>query len=362
MKGTEPMLAARMEKLTPYVPGEQPRDRRYLKLNTNENPYPPSPRIKAFLAGFDIEDLRLYSDPVSGDLRRRIAERYHTAEDEVFVSNGSDEALSFCFYAFFDSARGPLLFPEFTYSFYPVYCDFYQIAYERTPLASDFGVDLEAFLQRPSCGLIFANPNAPTGHSLSLDRIHFLLQRYTPDRVVVIDEAYVDFGGESAVELIREFPNLVIVRTFSKSMCLAGLRLGFVLAQAPLVKALFTVKDSFNSYPTDLLSQKIGEIAVADRGYYTSITRKIVETREHFTAEAETLGWRVVPSKANFVFASLPGVTGGEVYRRLKEVGILVRHFDVDGIRDFVRITIGRPDGMKRLLEQMRNGFPGTES
>ncbi|MCF8062830.1 MAG: histidinol-phosphate transaminase [Deltaproteobacteria bacterium] len=354
------MLAARMNKLTPYVPGEQPRDRSYLKLNTNENPYPPSPRIKAFLEGFDVDRLRLYSDPLSRDLRKRIAERYGVVEDRVFVSNGSDEALSFCFYAFFDSDRGPLLFPEFTYSFYPVYCDFYQIGYERVPLDESFGVDLEAFLERPSCGLIFANPNAPTGHCLPLNRIRSLLERYPEDHAVILDEAYIDFGGESAVDLVRNFPNLVIVQTFSKSMSLAGLRLGFVIAQEPLIKALFTVKDSFNSYPTDMLSQKIGEIAVADTGYYRSITRKIVETRERFSAGAEELGWRVLPSKANFVFASLPGVQGEAVYRRLKERGILVRYFDTEGIRDFVRITIGRPEEMERLLGEIKKAFQGN--
>lgn len=351
------MLSERMKKLTPYVPGEQPRDRRYLKLNTNENPYPPSPRIKAFLEGFDIDTLRLYSDPLSRNLRKCIASRHHVAEDEVFVSNGSDEALSFCFYAFFDSARGPLLFPEFTYSFYPVYCDFYRITYERIPLDREFGVDLEAFLQRPSCGVIFANPNAPTGHGLTLDQIHTWLQRYPADRVVIVDEAYVDFGGESAVGLLREFPNLVIVQTFSKSLSLAGLRLGFVIARAPLVEALFTVKDSFNSYPTDTLSQKIGEIAASDTAYYADITRRVVETREHFSAQASALGWQVLPSKANFVFVSRPEVTGGEVYRRLKERGILVRHFDVKGIRDFVRITVGRPEDMDRLLNEMKEAF-----
>ena len=351
------MLAARMNKLTPYVPGEQPKDRRYLKLNTNENPYPPSPRIKAFLEEFDAANLRLYSDPLAGDLRKRIAERYEVSENRVFVSNGSDEALSFCFYAFFDSGRRPLLFPEFTYSFYPVYCDFYQIDYERVPLDESFGVDLEAFLERPSCGLIFANPNAPTGHSLPLDRIQNLLERYPEDRVVILDEAYVDFGGESALGLVRDFPNLVVVRTFSKSMSLAGLRLGFVIAQEPLIKALFTVKDSFNSYPTDLLSQKIGEIAVADTSYYKRITRKIVETRDRFSSGAEALGWQVLPSKANFVFASLPGTPGEAVYRRLKERGILVRYFDTEGIREFVRITIGRPEEMDRLLKEMKAAF-----
>jgi histidinol-phosphate aminotransferase len=351
------MLAARMNKLSPYVPGEQPRDRRYLKLNTNENPYPPSPRIKAFLEGFDTANLRLYSDPLAGDLRKRIAERYEVTEDRVFVSNGSDEALSFCFYAFFDSGRGPLLFPEFTYSFYPVYCDFYQIDYERVPLDDSFGVDLEAFLERPSCGLIFANPNAPTGHGLPLDRVRSLIERYPRDRAVIIDEAYVDFGGESALELVRDFANLVVVRTFSKSMSLAGLRLGFVIAQEPLIEALFTVKDSFNSYPTDTLSQKIGEIAVADTAYYERITRRIVETRDRFSAGAEALGWRILPSRANFVFASLPGTPGETVYRRLKERGILVRYFDTEGIRAFVRITIGRPEEMDRLLEEMKEAF-----
>jgi histidinol-phosphate aminotransferase len=352
------MLASRMNKLTPYVPGEQPRDRVYLKLNTNESPYPPSPRIETFLKGFDIETLRLYSDPVSADLRQRIALRHGVGEEEVFVSNGSDEALSFCFYAFFDSDGGPLIFPEFTYSFYPVYCDFYQIAYERVPLDEEFRVDVDAVLERPSCGLIFANPNAPTGHCLSLDKVRHLLERYPEDRVVIIDEAYVDFGGESAVGLVRDFPNLVVVQTFSKSMCLAGLRLGFVIAGEPLVKALFTVKDSFNSYPTDVLSQKIGEIAVADTTYYKAVTRKIIETRDNFSARAEELGWRVLPSRANFVFTSRPGVKGETVYRTLKERGILVRHFNVKGIEDFVRISIGRPEDMQRLLREMERAFP----
>jgi histidinol-phosphate aminotransferase len=357
MESENSMLSARMKELRPYVPGEQPRDRQYLKLNTNENPYPPSPKIKAFLEEFDIDTLRLYSDPLSRDLRECIASRYQVAEEEVFVSNGSDEALSFCFYAFFDSEQDPLLFPEFTYSFYPVYCDFYHISYERIPLDGDYGVHLEGFLERPSCGVIFANPNAPTGHGLPLDRIRDWLQRYPADRVVIVDEAYVDFGGESAVGLIREFPNLVIVQTFSKSFSLAGLRLGFVIARAPLVEALFTVKDSFNSYPTDTLSQKIGAIAVSDTAYYADITRKILETRERFIAQAADHGWQVLPSKANFVFASRPGVAGGEVYRRLKERGILVRHFDVEGIRDFVRITIGRPEDMDRLLTEMKEAF-----
>ncbi len=349
-----------MKKLKPYVPGEQPRDRNYLKLNTNENPYPPSPRIKSFLERFDTAELRLYSDPAASGLRKSIADRYGVRPEEVFVSNGSDEALSFCFYAFFDSRRGPLLFPEFTYSFYPVYCDFYQIAYEKTPLDRDYRVDVEGFLgEGPSCGVIFANPNVPTGTDVSLEEIRGLMERYPEDRAVVIDEAYVEFGSRSAVSLLDEFPNLVIARTFSKSMALAGLRLGFVIAGEPLVKALFTVKDSFNSYPTDMLSQEIGQIAVSDRGYYEEVARRIMETRERFTKRARDMGWRVLPSKANFVFASHPEIRGSEVYRMLKERGILVRHFGIERIDRFVRISIGRPEDMERLLQEMGSLAPG---
>ena len=351
------MLSSRMKKLKPYVPGEQPRDRKYLKLNTNENPYPPSPKIRSFLQSFDPENLRLYSDPLAKDLRSCIAERYNCPMDRVFVSNGSDEALSFCFFAFFDSEKGPLLFPEFTYSFYPVYCDFYGITYEKVPLDKDFGVNLNAFCNRPSCGLIFANPNAPTGHYISLDRIGSLLEKYPSDRVVILDEAYIDFGGESAIDLIRVFPNLVVAQTFSKGMSLAGLRLGLVIAQAPLIEALFTVKDSFNSYPTDLLSQKIGEIAISDKDYYDGINRQIMETRDQFSQKARTLGWHVLPSKANFVFASHPRTSGREIYEGLKERGILVRYFDIPGIQNFVRITIGTPEDMERLLNEMESVF-----
>ncbi|MFH1125348.1 MAG: histidinol-phosphate transaminase [Pseudomonadota bacterium] len=352
------MFSERLKRLTPYVPGEQPQDKKYLKLNTNENPYPPAPRIKAFLESLDPGILRLYPDPSSTTLRETIAKKYGLTKEEVFVSNGSDEALSFCFYAFFDSARGKLLFPEFTYSFYPVYCDFYGIEYERVPLDDDYVVEIEGFINRErSCGLIFANPNAPTGTCLPLDRLVSLLDRYPKDRVVLIDEAYVDFGGESAVGLIREHRNLLIVRTLSKSLSLAGLRLGFVLAQEHLIQALVTVKDSFNSYPCDRLSQMIAELALLDEAYYRSITERIMETRDRFSAEMRKIGWNVLPSKANFVFAKKDGVQGKEVYRMLKDKGILVRHFNVKGISDFVRITMGTEEEMKRLLEEIKKAF-----
>jgi histidinol-phosphate aminotransferase len=354
-KAGENMFSSRMKRLNPYIPGEQPQDRKYLKLNTNENPYPPSPRIEEFLKNFDVERLRLYSDPSSVRLREKIAQKYEVKKEQVFVSNGSDEALSFCFYAFFDSTRGPLLFPEFTYSFYPVYCDFYGIAYEKIPLDNQFSVNGKQFLKRTeSCGIIFANPNAPTGIYLPIDKVRELLENYPRENVVLIDEAYIDFGGESAVGLIQDFKNLLIVMTFSKGMSLAGVRLGYVIGHEDLVDALFTVKDSFNSYPADMLSQSIGEIAISDEAYYRTIREKIISTRGHFGLELEKLGWHVLPSKANFLYAEKKGVPGKDIYRTLKERGILVRHFNIAGIENFIRITVGTRDDMSRFIEEVR--------
>ncbi|MBN1930427.1 MAG: histidinol-phosphate transaminase [Desulfobacterales bacterium] len=347
-----------MKKLTPYIPGEQPQDRKYLKLNTNENPYPPSPWIKTFLKSFDIEKLRLYPDPLFQNLRAKIAQGCGVQSENVFISNGSDEALSFSFYAFFDSCQGELLFPEFTYSFYPVYCDFYGIKYEKIPLRDDFRIDIEAFLtKKDSCGIIFPNPNAPTGICLSIKSLIHLLDNYSQDRVIIIDEAYVDFGGESAVSLIDRYRNLLIIKTFSKSMSLAGLRLGFAIGSKELIQALFTVKDSFNSYPAGMLAQLIGAIAISDTAYYQSITEKIIQTRDYFYSELKRLGWNVLPSKANFIFAEKKGTPGEEIYLRLKARGILVRHFNVQGINNFVRITIGTKKEMDLFLDEVEKIF-----
>jgi histidinol-phosphate aminotransferase len=352
------MLSDRMKKLKPYVPGEQPRDRRYLKLNTNENAYPPSSRIETLLKDFDIEQLRRYPDPASQRLRRKIAERYDVRMENVFVSNGSDEVLSFAFYAFFDDARGTLLFPEFTYSFYPVYCDFYGIECRKIPLSPDFLVDIDAFLAaKDSCGIIFPNPNAPTGVSLPRDRIAHLLDNYPADRGVIIDEAYIDFGGQSAVPLIREYDNLLIVNTFSKSMSLAGVRLGFAIGDEGLIDALFRVKDSFNSYPVDILAQLIGEIAISDEVYYRSVRERIIAARQVFAAGLQELGWKVLPSDANFLFAGKEDIPGEEIYQTLRQRGILVRHFNIEGIREFVRITIGTMEEMDRVLEEVKKTF-----
>jgi histidinol-phosphate aminotransferase len=349
-------LSERLRNLKPYVAGEQPQDRKYLKLNTNENPYPPSPRVREFLQTLDTDRLRLYPDPAASRLREKIAERYGLSRDQVFVSNGSDEALSFCFYAFFDSAHGKLLFPDVTYSFYPVYCDFYGIDYEKIPLGENLEISVEEFVKRRrSCGLVLANPNAPTGAYLPLQTIRYLLENTAPEKPVLIDEAYIDFGGESAVSLLEDCKNLLIVRTFSKSMSLAGVRLGFVMAGKELIEALVTVKDSFNSYPVNFLTQRIGEIALSDESYYQSIKDRIVAVRESFSSDLGKLGWTVLPSKANFVFARKKGVPGKEIYLKLKERGILVRHFDGQRIRDFVRITIGTQEDMERLLHEMKS-------
>ncbi len=352
------MLTKRINRLTPYVPGEQPQDRTYIKLNTNENPYPPSPRIEPFLKSFDIERLRLYPDPLFGTLRKAISHRFDIDVSQVFVGNGSDEVLAFAFYAFFDSARGKLAFPEFSYSFYPVYCDFYGIEYRKIPLRENFTIDVDDYVgKEPSCGIVFPNPNAPTGILLPLAKVREILEQYPEDRVVIIDEAYIDFGGESAVSLIDRYKNLLVIRTFSKSMSLAALRLGFAMGDKDLIGALFAVKDSFNSYPADLIAQKIGEIAINDTEYYRSITDRIIASRENLSKKLQDLGWHVLPSGANFIFAGKKGLSGETVYKRLKKAGILVRYFDTKGIRDFVRITIGTDEEMAALTKAIRELF-----
>lgn len=351
----EQMFADRMKNLTPYTPGEQPQDGRYIKLNTNENPYPPTPLIKDFLSDVDTSKLNLYPDPTSKKLREAIAEAETLNADQVFIGNGSDEVLSFVFFGFFDGKYGPLLFPEHTYSFYPVYSGFYDIPYKKIPLRGDYSINIEDYLKEESTGIIIPNPNAPTGICLPLEKIRYLLDKYSSERLVAIDEAYIAFGGESAASLINEYDNLLVVRTFSKSSSLAGLRLGYALGNKNLITALNTVKDSFNSYPVDFIAGKCGELSISDKAYGEDVVSRIITTRENFTAEASELGWNLLPSKANFVFARKNGITGEEIYSRLKEQKILVRYFNKKGISDFVRITIGTDEDMKQLLSAMKN-------
>lgn len=346
------MFTKRFANLTPYTPGEQPRDMKYIKLNTNENPYGPSRGITEFLRSMDADRLRLYPDPSSLRLRRVIAEHYAVNAENIFTGNGSDEVLSFCYYAFFESSRGPLLFPEHTYSFYPVYTTFYGVDYFKVPLNRDYSINLGAFLKKDRyTGIIFPNPNAPTGMGIGLEELDSFLSKVEKNRIVVIDEAYVDFGADSAVSLIGKYRNLLVVQTFSKSRSLAGARLGFAIGDGALIKALNTVKDSFNSYPVDAITQELGIIAIKDRDYFQKTVNEIIKVREEVSDVLQNLGWEVLPSTANFIFIRKDKVSGRKVYEWLKRKGILVRHFNQPGIEDFIRVTIGEKSDMKAFLD-----------
>ncbi|HPS58329.1 MAG TPA: histidinol-phosphate transaminase [Spirochaetota bacterium] len=349
------MFAKRFADLKPYVPGEQPKDRVYIKLNANENPYPPSPEVARVLHEFDASQLRLYPDPDSDELRGAIARMLGSGitPEMILAGNGSDEVLSFVFYTFFDS-DAPLYFPEHTYSFYPVYAGYYGIPYKKIQLGKDFSINIDAMLEGESGGIIFANPNAPTGIYMPLEGIRSILDRYPEDKVVVVDEAYIDFGGESALALLKDYRNLVIIRTFSKSYCFAGARLGFVVANPELISALFTTKNSFNHFPVDLLAQRIGIASCGDPDYYKKINSTIMQTRESFSAGLRDAGWDVLPSMANFVLARKNGFDGRYIYNYIKQNGILVRYFNIPGITDFVRISIGTPGDMIKLLGIMK--------
>jgi len=299
--------------------------------------------------------LRLYPDPDSNELRSAIARMLGSGitPEMIFAGNGSDEVLSFVFFTFFDD-DAPLYFPEHTYSFYPVYADYYGIPFRKIPLEKDFSIDTETLLEGKSSGIIFANPNAPTGIYLPLPDIRIILDNYPPDRVVVVDEAYIDFGGESAISLLGEYKNLVIIRTFSKSFCFAGARLGFMVANPELIDAVFTTKNSFNHFPVDALTQKIGIASCNDWMYYKSINDRIRKTREEFSKGLRDSGWNVLPSLTNFVFVRKEGLDGKKIYNTLKSYGILVRFFNHPGITDFVRISIGTEEDMLKLLGIMK--------
>lgn len=344
------MFSNRIDGLTPYTPGEQPSPGEFVKLNTNENPYPPTPRIQEFLNSFDISRLRLYPDPSSTQLREVIARAKGVPGDHVFIGNSSDEVISFAFYAFFDGARGNLLFPRFTYTFYPVYSDYYSIPYRQIALSDDFSIDLENYLGLTSCGVILPNPNAPTGVALSRGEIRSFLKKFDSDRVVIIDEAYVDFGAESSIPLVAEFPNLLVIHTFSKGYSLAALRLGYAVGQPRLIAALSKVKNSFNSYPVDIFAQNIGIIAIEDSEYHSGVISRIVETRKLFSRTIVEMGWAPLESQANFIFTKKEGISGREIYLKLRNLGFLVRYFDIIGIREFVRITVGTDEEMEALV------------
>ncbi|MFC6672339.1 histidinol-phosphate transaminase [Marinobacterium aestuariivivens] len=339
-----------IRQLVPYVPGEQPKEQQIVKLNTNENPYPPSPKVMQALQSFDLERLRLYPDPDAGRLKQALADHHGVSRDRVFVGNGSDEVLAHSFMAFFRQPQ-PLLMPDISYSFYDVYCNLYGIEHRRIPLRDDFSIALEDYDQGNG-GIIFANPNAPTGRALDLDQIERLLKRNT-ESLVLVDEAYVDFGAESAVSLTGRYDNLLVVQTFSKSRSLAGLRIGFAIGHPALIEGLERVKNSFNSYPLDMLAISAGVAAIEDDAYFRDTTARIVATRDWTTGELEALGFRVVPSRTNFLFASHRYLEAAELMGYLRANGLLVRHFSRPLIDNHLRISIGTDAEMQQLVRTL---------
>lgn len=337
--------------LTPYVPGEQPKLTNLIKLNTNENPYGPSPKVLAALRGEAGDSLRLYPDPNADQLKRAVADYYQLAPGQVFVGNGSDEVLGHTFMALLKHDL-PLLFPDITYSFYPVYSQLYGIAFETPALTDRFEID-PADYARPNGGIIFPNPNAPTGRLLPLQAIEQIV-RSNPDSVVVVDEAYVDFGGESAIALVNQYPNLLVIQTLSKSRSLAGLRVGFAVGDAALIEALERVKNSFNSYPLDRFAIAGAVAAMEDRDYFNQTCQAIIHSREQLTEAMQAMGFEVVPSAANFLFARHPGHDAAALAQALRAQSIIVRHFRLPRIDQYLRITVGTDAECAALVSALK--------
>jgi len=340
-------FSSRYDKLTPYTPGEQPKDMQYVKLNTNESPFPPSPKAQA-MAKAAAETLQLYSDPECRDLVARAAEHYGVACDELLFTNGSDEALNFAFMAFCDNDTG-IAFPDISYGFYPVFAELNNIDYLQIPLREDYSIAAEDYIGLGRT-VIIANPNAPTGLCLGLDEIERIVLG-NGKNLVIIDEAYVDFGGESAVPLTKKYDNLLVVQTFSKSRSLAGARLGVAIGSSELIRDLNTVKYSTNPYNVNRMTMAAGIGALEDKEYFENCRDTIVANRAWTTEQLRSRGFGVIDSKANFIFAAPQKIGGRELYLSLKRAGVLVRHFDKPRLSDFVRITIGSMEQMQTLIK-----------
>ncbi|MFT8320265.1 MAG: histidinol-phosphate transaminase [Bacillus sp. (in: firmicutes)] len=346
-----------VKKLDPYVPGEQPKDKSYVKLNTNENPYSPSAYVLEAIKQAVDDQLRLYPDPNCDQLREKIASHYQLSSDQVFVGNGSDEVLAFSFMSFFSPDR-PVLFADITYSFYKVYANLCNLQVDLIPLEDDFNIPISSFC-KPNGGVVIPNPNAPTGQLLSLAAIKTILDS-NPDSVVIIDEAYIDFGGETAIPLIKDYPNLLVVQTLSKFGSLAGIRVGFALGHPDLIEGLNRLKNSFNSYTLDRVALAGSVAAFEDHAYFKEMAQKIITTREHTTAQLKELGFSIIPSKANFIFITHPKIEAETLFHQLKSNGILVRYFNKPRISNYLRVTIGTDDEMEQFLEGVR-GILGRE-
>lgn len=336
--------------LVPYTPGEQPKNMDYIKLNTNESPYPPSKMVQEGVYA-EANKLQLYSDPECKMLHEELASHFHVSPREVLATNGSDEILNFAFMAFCDKDN-PIVFPDITYGFYPVFAEINGVPYEKIPLKDDFSIDINDYIGINK-NIVIANPNAPTGMYIQLCDIEKIV-RSNPDNVVIIDEAYIDFGGESAIPLTKKYKNLIVTRTFSKSYSLAGARLGFGVANEELINDMNTIKYSTNPYNVNRMTQAAGRYAIVDNDYYMENCKKIMEVRE-YTAKALTdLGFTVLPSKANFIFAKCDKIDGEALYLELKKRGILIRHFTSERIKDYNRITIGTKQQMDALIKEIK--------
>ena len=342
-------LNKQYQTLKAYTPGEQPRNMQYIKLNTNESPYPPAPSVVAAMNGEQVELLRLYSDPTAKELKEKLAALYGVQPENVFVSNGSDEVLNFAFMAF--GGQG-VVFPEISYGFYEVYAELYRLDYEKIPLEGDFSLDYKKYCGRNKM-VVIANPNAPTGMSIPVSQIEEILKT-NPDSLVLIDEAYVDFGGDSALKLVGKYDNLLVTRTFSKSRCLAGGRLGYAFASPAIIEDLEKIKYSTNPYNINRLTLMLGAATVDAEPYYREKCAEIMETRAWTKKQLEKLGFTVLPSDTNFLFARTPDMDGGQLYETLKTRGILVRHFGNPKIDQYNRITIGTREQMETLVNTLK--------
>ena len=350
-------FSEKFQALTPYTPGEQPRDMQYIKLNTNESPFPPSAGVAAAVAE-QCGKLQLYSDPESTALRGKLAEIYGVTPRQVIVSNGSDEVLNFAFMAFADE-KSPLVFPDITYGFYPVFAQLNGIPYTQIPLKEDFSIDPGDYMGVHKT-VVIANPNAPTGLCLQLSEIEAIVKS-NPNNVVIIDEAYVDFGGESAISLVDKYENLLVVQTFSKSRSMAGARLGFAIGSEKLIADLNTIRYSTNPYNVNRMTEFAGVAALEENSYYMENAKTIMENRQWTQQQLEALGFTVLPSKANFVFAKSHRIDGEKLYLELKKRGVLVRHFTKERIAQFNRITIGTKAQMETLVKTVKEILEGLQ-
>lgn len=342
-------LKASLQDLEVYTPGEQPQDKKYVKLNTNESPFPPSKKVIKSITNSKIRNLRLYCDPECKILRKKLADYYNVLEENIFISNGSDDILNFSFMAFGSDGAA---FADITYGFYSVFAKLHGINSTIIPLKNDFTIDIDAFCNQNKL-IVLANPNAPTGIEISTADIEKILQS-NPNNIVLIDEAYVDFGGTSCAQLIKKYKNLLCVQTFSKSRSMAGARLGFCIADKEIIKDLERIKYSTNPYNINTLTQIAGAKTIDDSKYYLDNCKKIIKNREYTVLELEKIGFSVLPSKANFIFAKNDKIDGKKLYEVLKEKGVLVRHFSNDRIKDYCRITIGSKSEMKTLISKIK--------